>query len=142
MVAADSLFFRDAIPASIVELTAKTSAFQRIVLFTPFAIADDLIFRLGAMSAVSWVLVLIAGKRDWCFWAAILVTALIIYPLAHYSYLAGLEPSLASVMREIMLHGGAGILWGYLYWRFGLLAAICGHVGAHLVLEPLMSLLI
>lgn len=40
-----------------------------------------------------------------------------------------------------MLHGTAGILWGYLYWRHGLVSAITGHISAHLSLEPLLNLL-
>ena len=39
-----------------------------------------------------------------------------------------------TVVREIMLHGFAGILWGYLYWRYGLVAAMIGHISAHVSL--------
>jgi hypothetical protein len=39
-----------------------------------------------------------------------------------------------------MLHGAAGILWGYLSWRLGQIAADVGHVSAHLSLQPLLSL--
>jgi hypothetical protein len=62
------------------------------------------------------------------------------YPAFHLDYLQTLTPSALTVLREVMLHG-AGILWGYLYWRYGLVAAITGHISAHLSLEPLLSVL-
>ncbi|TGT72895.1 CPBP family intramembrane metalloprotease [bacterium M00.F.Ca.ET.159.01.1.1] len=142
MAAADFLVFRDVIPASMTSQLAHASALQRIAIFTPLAVIEDIVFRLLLLSIVAWALVSIAGKHDWCYWAAILASALIFYPIAHYSYLSGLQPSFATVIREIMLHGGAGVLWGLLYWRYGLLAAMCGHVAAHIVLEPLMGLLV
>jgi hypothetical protein len=46
-----------------------------------------------------------------------------------------------TVVREIILHEAAGILWGYLYWRHGLIVAIAGRISAHVSLEPLLSLL-
>jgi hypothetical protein len=82
-----------------------------------------------------------AGRRAWCFWTAILVTALLVYPALHQAYLSALVRTPLTVLCEITLHGGAGILWGFLYWRHGLVSAIAGHIGAHISLEPLLSLL-
>jgi hypothetical protein len=83
---------------------------ERIAYFTPLAVLDELEFRLVLMSALVWILTAAAGPRAWCFWAAILFTALLVYPALHQAYLSALEPTLLTVTREIMLHGFAGIL--------------------------------
>jgi hypothetical protein len=35
-----------------------------------------------------------------------------------------------------------GCVWGWLYWKFGWLAATAGHLGARLVLDPLLFLIL
>jgi len=141
MALADALLFYSVIPESQTALVSRFSAIDRIGYFAPLAVADELIFRLVVMSLLVWALVSAAGQRAWCFWGAILGTALLVYPALHQTYLSSLVLTPLSVLREITLHGGAGILWGYLYWRHGLTAAIAGHVGAHLSLQPLLSLM-
>lgn len=139
MALADSFVFPGIVPTVLVAVTASTSALDRVAYFAPLAMNDELMFRLVVMSALVWVLVAVAGKRDWCYWAAILITALVVYPALHPAYLSVLTPSMPTFTREITLHGAAGILWGYIYWRYGLVASIVGHVSAHLSLQPLLS---
>ena len=31
-----------------------------------------------------------------------------------------------------------GTIWGWLYWRHGLLAAMAAHAGTHLILDPIL----
>jgi hypothetical protein len=38
-------------------------------------------------------------------------------------------------VRALVLNGIAGIVFGYLYWRHGLEAAMIGHMSAHLVMQ-------
>ncbi|AZO53855.1 MULTISPECIES: CPBP family glutamic-type intramembrane protease [unclassified Mesorhizobium] len=143
MALADATIFRSVVPASQTALVAGSSALLRIAIasFAPHAVVDELVFRLVAMSALAWLLTALLGLRPLAFWIAIVITALVIYPAARHAYLAKLTPSLLTMMREIMLHGGAGILWGWLYWRHGLVASMVGHVSAHLALQPMLGLL-
>jgi hypothetical protein len=39
------------------------------------------------------------------------------------------------VVRALVLNGIAGIIFGYLYWKHGLEAAMIGHMSAHLVMQ-------
>jgi uncharacterized membrane protein YjjP (DUF1212 family) len=39
------------------------------------------------------------------------------------------------VVRALVLNGIAGVAFGYLYWRYGLEAAMSAHMGAHLVMQ-------
>ena len=38
-------------------------------------------------------------------------------------------------VRALLLNGIAGVAFGYLYWRWGLEAAMLGHMCTHLVLQ-------
>jgi hypothetical protein len=141
MALADATMFRSIVPSSQTAFVAGSSALLRIAYFAPQALLDELEFRLIAMSALAWLLTALLGLRPLAYWIAILVTALVIYPISQHTYLATLAPSFLTIAREILLHGGAGILWGWLYWRHGLVASMVGHVSAHLALQPLLTLI-
>jgi hypothetical protein len=146
MAVADAFLFRAVVPASQTMMVDEANAVQRIALFVPLAVLDEIEFRLLLMSAVVWLLTIstegrdpVSPRRNLRFWVAIIAVAIIYLPL-HPTYLASLgplTPMLAS--REVALHVAAGILWGYLYWRSGLVASIAGHVSAHLTLQPLLG---
>jgi hypothetical protein len=146
MAVADAFLFRAVVPASQTTMVTATSAMQRIVLFAPLAMLDEIGFRLLLMSALAWLLTLPMAfgdppspGRNLRFWVAIITVAGIYLPL-HPSYLASLGPLTPMVAtREVALHLSAGILWGYLYWRYGLIAAMAGHTSAHLTLQPLIG---
>lgn len=142
MALADATVFRSVIPAAQTAMVLSQSALERIETYIPYAIIDELVFRLVLMSVTVWLLERIAGEpKAWCFWFAILVTAFVYYPAAHWGYLATLDPVPVTMLREITLHGLAGVVWGYLYWRHGLASSIVGHISAHLSLQPLLSIL-
>jgi hypothetical protein len=136
---ADTLIFHSVVPAS--QSMSGAPILQRFMHFIPPVLFDEIAFRLVAMSAVAWLLVALAGRRDWCFRAAIVFVAFVAYPAFHSGYLASLSFTPLVVSREILLHGIAGLLWGHLYWKHGWLAALAGHVAAHLSLEPMLGLL-
>lgn len=138
MVLADGLLFRSIIP--VVQFD-EMPVLSRVAYLTPYIVLEELMYRLALMSILAWAITSITGKQDWCYWTAITVTALVIYPLAHLAYLKTLPPVPLTVVREVVLHGFAGILWGWLYWRHGFLACITGHVASHVTLNlmPLSS---
>jgi hypothetical protein len=142
MALADRFLFSSAVPETQTSFVSSLSAYQRILFFAKAAVTDEVVFRLVLMTALVWLIAKLNGAiRSWCYWVAILVTAIIAYPLGHLVYLASLAPTILVAAREIALHGLAGIVWGYLYWRHGLLASIVGHVAAHLSLQPLLGIL-
>jgi hypothetical protein len=140
MAISDAYLFQAAVPTSQQELISSSTAAQRIVYFARGAIIDELEFRLILKTAMVWLLATFFGTpRRWFYWLAILTIALVAYPVSHLAYLATLNPTAWTVLRELALHGSAGVLWGYLYWRHGLIAAMAGHVSAHVSLEPLLA---
>jgi len=142
MAISDAYLFRAAVPASLQKLISHSTVVERIAYFTKAVLIDELVFRLVLMTVIVWLLVKFFGApRGWFYWLAILVAALVANPVFHTAYLATLNVTALTVLRELVLHGAAGVLWGYLYWRHGLIAAIAGHVSAHISLEPLSTAL-
>ena len=113
---------------------------ERLLFHARGSLVDELVYRLIALTAIAWGLARLArGTRSKVLWAAILLAALVVYPLGNWAYFQSLDPSAMTVLRELALHGSAGVLWGWLYWRHGWLSGVTGHVSAHLALQPLLG---
>ena len=103
-------------------------------------ITEELIMRLFLLSLVAWIC-----GRWWktpgglptsgAFWIAIVLVA-ILFGLGHLPATAAITPLTPTlIFRALVLNGIAGIVFGYLYWRHGLEAAMIGHMSAHIVLQ-------
>lgn len=102
-------------------------------------LTEELLLRFGLVTALVW-LGWRAGWRDGdapaagTVWAAIVVAALA-FGAAHLPATASaFELTPAVVARALVLNGAAGVVFGWLYWRRGLLAAMVAHAGADVVL--------
>ena len=74
-------------------------------------------------------------------WAAIVVTALV-FGIGHLPATAAVLPLTPLVVaRALLLNGLGGLLFGWLYWRRGLLAAMLAHFSADVVLHVVVPLL-
>lgn len=142
MALADATVFAAAVPASQQGLLALGHTGLRIVMFARGALLDEVVLRLVAQTGLVWAIMAATGKRGGAAaWPAILLTALVLWPLWALDYFAGLDWSVLTVLREVTLHGAAGVLWGWLCWRHGWLAGVAGHIGAHVALQPLLELM-
>lgn len=142
MVLADATVFRGAVPDVQHAMLAQMSTAQRLAQFIPGAIFDEVKFRLIALTALCWLAAALTARRGAAVqWPAILLVAFVVWPLGSWGYVQGLQCSALVVAREVALHGGAGVLWGWLYCRHGWLAGVIGHVSAHLALQPLLGML-
>jgi hypothetical protein len=99
-----------------------------IVLFS--AVTEELIYRAVISTLVAWLAYLALGKQTAAIWLGILVAA-VLFGLAH---VANLPDVPHPFLRAITLNGVAGIVFGWLYWRRGLEAAILAHLAADSVL--------
>lgn len=101
---------------------------------------EELLLRFGAMTLVVRTLWRLRPgpdgmPRPWMHWAGLMLTAGL-YALGHLpatAQLTALAP--AVIVRALVLHGLPGALFGWLYWKGGLEAAMIAHVGAGLVLH-------
>ena len=113
---------------------------ERLALLFPRALFDELVLRLGVVTALVWLARASGLGGAWRTWPAILAAALLAWPLTVLPYFAQLAWHPATVLREGLLHGAAGALWGWLYCRHGWLAGLAGHWSAQLALQPLLGI--
>ncbi|MEJ6008724.1 hypothetical protein [Novosphingobium aquae] len=142
MAFADTTVFASVVPQVQHDMEAEAGPLARIAWFARGALFDEVQLRLIALPLITWAAMAATGRRgDWLHWLAVLLTAFAAYPIIAYGYFAGLEWSVLTALRELTLHGAAGVLWGWLCWRHGWMAALVGHVAAHVSLQPLLSML-
>jgi hypothetical protein len=108
------------------------------------AIPEELLMRLGLMTVLVWVgarLTRTADPRPAVVWTAIVATALI-FGAGHLPTTAAMLPLTPLVItRALLLNGIGGIVFGWLYWKRGLLAAMLAHFSADIVLHVVAPLL-
>lgn len=139
MALADTTVFASAYPEVQRQMVEQLPVASRIALHARGALVDEVIYRLIGVTAIAWCCALVSRLRGPALaWPAILFAALIAYPLGTWDYFSALEPGAMTVLRALALHGAAGVLWGWLYWRHGWLCAVTGHIAAHLTLQPLL----
>jgi membrane protease YdiL (CAAX protease family) len=101
-------------------------------------IAEELLLRLGLMTLLVWVGTKITRSKHFSsavIWIAIALTALLFGAL-HLPTTAQLVPLTAIVVtRALLLNGIPGLLFGWLYWRKGLEAAMVAHFSCDIVLH-------
>lgn len=147
LVAVEALIFLRQLPPAMIPLF-EIPLWKRLLGGVVYGgITEELWMRLFLVSLVAWLL----GKfwktpeglpTPAAFWCAIILVA-ILFGLGHLpitSVITPLTPML--VARALVLNGIAGIAFGFLYWRYGLEAAMVAHMSLHVVLQaPGMMLL-
>lgn len=108
-------------------------------------ITEELLLRWGLMTLLAWIAWRVVQRghgvpRSWLMWTAIGVSALL-FGAGHLGAAAALVPlTPAVVIRTVLLNAGAGVVFGYLFWRRSLEATMIAHAGAHVAMT-LLSLL-
>ncbi|WP_298196884.1 hypothetical protein [Novosphingobium sp.] len=139
MSLADATLFRPVVPAVQHVLAHEWSLTDRLARFALGAVEDELVLRLGGLTLLLTMLVAWRGERTALIdGLAIGLTAAVLWPIWAYAYLGDLDWSGLTLAREILLHIGAGSVWGWLFCRHGWMAGVLGHVSAHLMLQPLL----
>jgi len=97
-------------------------------------IAEEIMLRWGVMSLIAWGLVSLirSPSNVVCIYAAIALAALI-FGAGHLPALAAyVELTPAIVARTLLLNFLAGLVYGYLFWRYDLESAVIAHASTHL----------
>jgi membrane protease YdiL (CAAX protease family) len=102
-------------------------------------VTEELLMRWGLMTALVWLPWRFLQQRKGrplprYFWSAILVSALL-FGAGHLPAAEALIDELTIQVTLFIVGANAafGVLFGYLYWQYGLEAAIGAHASAHLV---------
>ena len=125
--------------------TSQPAAWKGFLASFYGGIAEELLLRLFVMSLLVWLGRFLSKTVEGKPTAAVMWTAnilaAILFGLGHLPALTTLIPLTPLVIiRTIVLNGLLGIVFGWLYWKRGLEAAMISHFSADLVLHVLLAL--
>jgi hypothetical protein len=139
IVAAYYLFFRPRLDAQTVhsmeELRMELGLWARLLYG---GIVEEVLFRWGVMTLLVWIIAGLFGRlTPAVMWAAILISG-VLFGIGHLpSYrLAGCQVTPLFLGLMIVLNLWATLICGWLFWQYGLLAAMIAHMLYHLVWLP------
>lgn len=102
-------------------------------------ITEELLLRWGLMTALVWLAWRFLQQRQGapraaCVWLAIALSALL-FGAGHLPAAAAMAGALDASLAAFVLGANTafGLLFGYLFWRYGLEAAMIAHALAHVV---------
>jgi membrane protease YdiL (CAAX protease family) len=123
------------IPADAVD---QPALWKRALASLYGGITEELLVRFGLMTLLVWLSTFVVGEdgpADGAVWVAIVVTALA-FGAAHLGTLASMtDPTPLLVVRTVLLNAIGGVVFGWLYWRRGIEAAMVAHLAADLTLH-------
>lgn len=102
-------------------------------------ITEEIIMRWGLMTALIWLLWRVLQKRAGPPRSSLVVMAIVLaavlFGVGHLPFVAsmGVEPSGSVALFVIAGNAVPGILFGWLYWRWGLEAAMLAHALSHAI---------
>jgi membrane protease YdiL (CAAX protease family) len=142
----DVVVFSPLMPAPRVTSTGtpQPAAWQGLLASFYGGINEELLLRLCLMSILVWMgcrLTRSTSPGVGVAWTANILAALL-FGLGHLPATSALFPLTGSVIvRALVLNGLGGVVFGWLYWRRGLLLAMTAHFSADIVLHVLFPLL-
>ena len=120
----------------LLELTRKTSLLENFLASFYGGIDEELLTRLLGVSGVAWLISLATGSPPppAAYWIAILVMA-VLFGLGHLPATKAVAGRITPLilLRALVLNGVVAILCGWLFWRYGIEAAIVAHLSVDLV---------
>ena len=138
MILSDLLFFGNCSQAILDSYAVKPTIPYMIATVTYGAVIEEVMLRLFFMSLIAFVLYKVFEKQKdkpstAVFVAANFIAALL-FSAGHLpltDILFGLSPMI--VFRCFLLNGGLGLLFGFMYRKYGLRYAMIAHGGCHIV---------
>jgi len=125
--------------------TSQPAAWKGLLASFYGGIAEEILLRLLVMSFFVWLGHFISRSTEGKPTAAVMWTAnilaAVLFGLGHLPTTALLVPLTPLVIaRAVVLNGVLGIVFGWLYWKRGLEAAMISHFSADIVLHVLLAL--
>jgi len=152
VIALDSLVFMPKLMAELGDKAAsinkealQPAAWKGLLASFYGGINEEVLLRLGLMSVLVWLGRFISKTEDGRPTLAVLwianILAAVLFGLGHLPATAALFPiTPLVVMRAIVLNGFVGVVAGYLYYKYGLEAAMISHFSADIVLHVILAL--
>ena len=147
MILSDLLFFGNYSQAIMDSYSVKPTIPYLIAIVTYGGVIEEVMLRLFFMSLIAFVLYKIFGNKNEKPTTFILVISNIITALLFAAshlpatfIMIGSAPLI--IFRCFLLNGGLGLLFGYLYRKYGLRYAMLAHGGCHVVSKLIWILFI
>ncbi len=99
-------------------------------------IVEEIMMRFGMMTVVIWIgSKAVRGLTTPIVWIGILTSALL-FALGHFPVVFSLvdQPTTSLLLYVLIGNSVGGIIFGWLYWKRGLEAAMIAHIMAHVVM--------
>ena len=128
------MFFLPYWPEQIVDTARKTTLWENFLASLYGGINEELLMRLFGFSVLVWLLSFISYPNIAIFWIVNVVMA-VVFGIGHLPALKGLVGKISSIMlaRTLLLNAPIGLLCGWLFWTYGIEAAIVAHFSADIV---------
>ena len=137
------LYYQVFRPRMAVEDVARTEDFRNsmglVGRLLMGGVAEEVMFRWGVMSVMAWLSVSVVGMPAGLgMWVAIVVAG-VLFGLGHLpgAIAVGVKITKLIVIAAIALNMVVALAFGWLFWQYGLLAAIVAHALLHAVWHPL-----
>lgn len=146
MLALEYFVFAPHVPPVLRQVSAKIQLWKRVLASFYGGLTEEILMRLFLMNLLAWLLSLVwstpAGTPAvGAIWTAIVLAALL-FGLGHLPATAALTKLTPWVIaRGVVLNGVAGIIFGYLFWQYGLLAAMIAHFTMDILLHVITPML-
>jgi membrane protease YdiL (CAAX protease family) len=147
LILSDLLFFWKYSEVIMDSYAAKPTVVYILAAIIYGGVIEEVMLRLFLMTLLAFILHKLFEKTSDKPTARVLVTANVI---AAFLFAAGHMPATLSMLgstpliifRCFLLNGGVGLLFGYLYRKYGLRYAMIGHAGCHIVSKLIWILFI
>ncbi|PXV69182.1 CAAX prenyl protease-like protein [Dysgonomonas alginatilytica] len=127
--------FTPLLPSEYLNLP-QSGEFSMITKLLYGGLVEEIMMRFGLMSLLVWLLSkAMKGVNGWMFWVANIVSALL-FGLGHFPALLTFipDPTIWLYIYILLANSVAGIVFGYMYMKWGLECAMCAHLMAHVVM--------
>jgi hypothetical protein len=128
------LFFLPYWPQALRDVSLATTPAENLLASVYGGINEELLMRLFGLSGLIWLVSFVWHSSSAVFWT-INVIITIVFGLGHLPALkatVGTMPRLM-VVRSLLLNAPIGLACGWLFWTFGIEAAIVAHFFADIV---------
>jgi Type II CAAX prenyl endopeptidase Rce1-like len=124
---------------ALLDLTRKTSLWENFTASFYGGLNEELLFRLLGLSGTAWLLSRAwhtpsDGPSDTALWSANAIMA-VLFGLGHLPATMAITGSITPLLvgRALVLNGPIALICGWLFWTFGVEAAIAAHFATDVV---------
>jgi Type II CAAX prenyl endopeptidase Rce1-like len=135
-------------PRPLLDMTLRTTPLDNFLASFYGGINEELLMRLFGLSALAWLFSLVfrtaAGTPTLtALWIANVIMT-IVFGLGHLPALKKTAGTISRVMfaRSLILNAPIGLLCGWLFWTYGIEAAIVAHFSADIIYHVLGTVIL